>query len=119
MVLSVCVACGWKCSRPTRSGDQQVDEAAEDRVQHAEVGKHELNQVPPRTTIDREFEAREAPIDVTITDGLAADLGEGWTEQIQDTFGEFQLRTWLTESGVPPRRQRPRPRAGAATGWRS
>lgn len=58
------------------------------------------------------FESREAPIDVTITDGLAADLGAGWTEQVQDTLGEFQLRTWLTETGVPVATA-----TAAAEGW--
>lgn len=56
------------------------------------------------------YAAGEAPIDVAIPDDLAADLGEGWSEQLQDTFGEFQTGLWLRESGVATA-------ADAAAGW--
>ena len=46
------------------------------------------------------YAAGEAPIPVPLADDLAERLGEGWTVLIRDTFGEFQLRTWLTQSGI-------------------
>ena len=41
------------------------------------------------------FTAREAPVDVSLPDDLAARMGEGWTQTIDDTFGEFQIGAWL------------------------
>ena len=41
----------------------------------------------------------EAPIDVTFPADLATNLGAGWSEVLQDTFGEFQLGIWLREPG--------------------
>jgi hypothetical protein len=46
------------------------------------------------------YVAGEAPIPVSLPADLATRLGAGWTVQMQDTFGEFQLGTWLRESGV-------------------
>lgn len=46
------------------------------------------------------YESGEAPVDVALPDDLAARLGDGWTVPMQDTFGEFQTRTWLRESEV-------------------
>jgi hypothetical protein len=52
------------------------------------------------------WESREPPVEVTIDDGVAADMGAGWTEGLQDTFGEHQLGIWLGPEGV-----------NAAVGW--
>ena len=41
------------------------------------------------------YAAREAPVDVSLPDDLAARMGEGWTQTIDDTFGEFQIGAWL------------------------
>jgi hypothetical protein len=57
------------------------------------------------------YEAAEEPVAVTLPD-VAADLGAGWKEAIQDTFGEFQMRTWLREAGV-----RSADASDAAEGW--
>ncbi|HEX5149644.1 MAG TPA: hypothetical protein VFW02_11220, partial [Candidatus Limnocylindrales bacterium] len=47
------------------------------------------------------YASRETPVKVTLkTDGLLSALGAGWTETLQDTFGEFQMRTWLRQAGV-------------------
>ena len=45
------------------------------------------------------YQAGEKPVDVELPD-VAAQIGAGWTEELQDTFGEFQTRTWLREVGV-------------------
>ncbi len=45
------------------------------------------------------YAAGEEPIAVTLPDA-AGELGTGWSEAIQDTFGEFQMRTWFREAGV-------------------
>ena len=37
------------------------------------------------------FKAGEEPVAVKLPATLAAEMGDGWTEAIQDTFGEFQL----------------------------
>lgn len=41
----------------------------------------------------------EAPIDVTFPSDLAARLGSGWTNVLEDTLGEFQLTIWLQAPG--------------------
>ena len=41
------------------------------------------------------FTAREALVDVSLPDDLAARMGDGWTQTIDDTFGEFQIGAWL------------------------
>ncbi len=47
------------------------------------------------------YTAKEEPVDVTIsTKDLLAGLGDGWTETIQDTFGEYQMASWLRQSRV-------------------
>ena len=37
---------------------------------------------------------------VALPDTLAADLGQGWSVPLEDTFGEFQMGIWLREGGV-------------------
>jgi hypothetical protein len=54
----------------------------------------------------------EEPVAVKLPPALAADMGKGWTEAIQDTFGEFQLGVWLRESGISASDA-----AAAAAGW--
>jgi len=58
------------------------------------------------------YRAGEKPVAVKMPATLAADMGKGWNEAIQDTFGEFQLGVWLRESGV-----RASDAAAAAAGW--
>jgi hypothetical protein len=58
------------------------------------------------------YAAHEAPIRVTLPADLPAKLGPGWTEQPEDTLGEFQLRAWLTALGIPAQQA-----ATAADGW--
>ena len=62
------------------------------------------------------YAAREAPIVVKVPTGLAAQLnahlGAGWSQAGEDTLGEFVLRLWLIQGGVPTAT------AGqAAAGW--
>jgi hypothetical protein len=57
-------------------------------------------------------QAGEQPVAVKLPTTLAADMGKGWSEAIQDTFGEFQLGVWLRESGI-----RAGDAAAAAAGW--
>ena len=57
------------------------------------------------------YKAGEGPMAVSVP-AVAASLGSGWTEAIQDTFGEFQMRTWLREAGV-----RTADATAAAAGW--
>ncbi|MEO8207939.1 MAG: hypothetical protein ABI598_02795 [Chloroflexota bacterium] len=54
----------------------------------------------------------EVPVEVSIPDGLSAQLGTGWTIAARDTFGEFQTRIWLREGGVAGE-----PARLAAEGW--
>lgn len=58
------------------------------------------------------YEANEEPVDVDLPDDLAAQLGEGWSVSIEDTFGELQLGIWLRESGVDVETA-----STASTGW--
>jgi hypothetical protein len=58
------------------------------------------------------YDAGEAPIAVTLPTDLATSMGTGWTELIQDTFGEFQMAVWMRESGVDARDANT-----AAAGW--
>jgi hypothetical protein len=46
------------------------------------------------------YSAGEAPVTVALPDTLAADLGQGWSVPLEDTFGEFQMGIWLREGGV-------------------
>jgi hypothetical protein len=57
------------------------------------------------------YDAGEEPIAVELPT-VAAELGAGWSEAIQDTFGEFQTRIWLREAGV-----RGADATEAAAGW--
>ena len=45
------------------------------------------------------YAAGEAPIEVT-ADDIAGGMGDTWTEDLQDTFGEFQTGVWLREHGL-------------------
>jgi hypothetical protein len=58
------------------------------------------------------YQADERPIAVELPADLATQMGEGWTEALQDTWGEFQTGVWLRESGVPADES-----LGAAAGW--
>lgn len=57
------------------------------------------------------YEAGEAPIEVTVDD-IAAGMGDIWSEDLQDTFGEFQTGVWLRESGLDAEAA-----AAASAGW--
>jgi hypothetical protein len=46
------------------------------------------------------YESDEQPVDVDLPDDLAAQLGDGWSVPLEDTFGELQLGIWLRESGI-------------------
>jgi hypothetical protein len=58
------------------------------------------------------YAANEAPIEVTLPDDLAAQLGAGWSVPLEDSFGELQLGIWLREAGVAPATA-----TAAAAGW--
>ena len=58
------------------------------------------------------FRAGEQPVAVKLPATLASGMGDGWTEAIQDTFGEFQLGVWLRESGISASDA-----SAAAAGW--
>ena len=58
------------------------------------------------------FRAGEEPVAVELPATLAAEMGAGWTEAIQDTFGEFQLGVWLRQSGITASDA-----SAAAAGW--
>ena len=58
------------------------------------------------------YRAGEEPVAVVLPKTLAADMGKGWKESMQDTFGEFQLGAWLRLSGV-----RSGDASAAAAGW--
>jgi hypothetical protein len=58
------------------------------------------------------YQANERPVAVELPEDLAAEMGEGWTEALQDTWGEFQTGVWLRESGVAAQES-----LGAAAGW--
>ena len=51
------------------------------------------------------YRSGEAPVAVELPKTLAADMGKGWTESIQDTFGEFQMGVWLRQAGVGAERR--------------
>jgi hypothetical protein len=56
------------------------------------------------------FTNKEAPVKLAIPADLASRLGSGWTVPLQDTLGEFQIRTWLSDAGGTAT-------AEAAAGW--
>ena len=58
------------------------------------------------------YAANEEPVDVDLPDDLAAQLGNGWSVSIEDTFGELQLGIWLRESGIAAEAA-----STATTGW--
>lgn len=45
------------------------------------------------------YAAHEPPVTIAIPADLATRLGDGWTVDLQDTMGEFGLRTWLESAG--------------------
>jgi hypothetical protein len=69
------------------------------------AGVDALYERPPTTTEQilhpEKYEAQEAAIEVDIPDDVAAQMGDGWSVALEDSWGEFQTRVWLTESGVP------------------
>lgn len=58
------------------------------------------------------YDAREPAIEIAIPAGAAGRMGTGWTIALEDSWGEFQTRVWLTESGVPVETA-----TDAAAGW--
>jgi hypothetical protein len=70
---------------------------------------------PPDTTEQvmhpEKLESRESPVAVSFPDDFASKLGEGWTIGLQDTLGEFQLRTFLADAAQSPDAD------AAAAGW--
>jgi hypothetical protein len=58
------------------------------------------------------YRVREAPVAVTVSPGIVAGLGDGWTEVAQDTLGEALLRIWLKVAGVSSVQA-----TSAAAGW--
>ncbi|HXG25903.1 MAG TPA: hypothetical protein VNL94_03505 [Candidatus Binatia bacterium] len=71
---------------------------------------------PPKSTEQvlhpEKYAEREAPSIPSLPDGVAASLGEGWSEATRDTLGELVLGLWLRINGVP------RAEAdAAAAGW--
>ncbi len=71
---------------------------------------------PPTTTEQvlhpDKYDAREPAVKIAIPAGAAGRMGAGWTIALEDTWGEFQTRVWLTESGIPVADA-----ADAAAGW--
>jgi len=58
------------------------------------------------------FVQREPPVQVALAGDVAKTMGIGWSEAGRDTLGEFVLRLWLTQNGVPTAIA-----TAAATGW--
>ncbi len=46
------------------------------------------------------YRSGEEPVAVKLPANLATEMGDGWTEAMQDTFGEFQLGVWLRQSEI-------------------
>ena len=59
------------------------------------------------------YASGEAPIAVTFPADLAKRLGTGWSVDMQDTLGEFQLGVWLKSAGKIPQATA----TTAAAGW--
>jgi hypothetical protein len=60
------------------------------------------------------------PVEIGLGD-VAGGLGDGWSEEWQQTMGELRLGVWLAD-GQPGTQEDPRapvklPKAGAAAGW--
>jgi hypothetical protein len=72
---------------------------------------------PPASTEQvlhpEKYAAGEAPIQVAFPTDLAKRLGSGWSVDLQDTLGEFQLRVWLESAGKVPSETA----TAAAAGW--
>jgi hypothetical protein len=87
-------------------------------VQTAEgwAGVDALYENPPTTTEQilhpEKYEAGEGALPVVIPADAASRMGDGWTVALEDTWGEFQTRVWLTESGIPLEEA-----TAAAAGW--
>ena len=65
------------------------------------------------------YAAGEAPLEVAFPKDLAKRLGSGWSVELQDTLGEFQLDVLAGSERQSPRRpRRRRPQAGVATASR-
>jgi len=60
------------------------------------------------------YEAREAPVVVSLPSDPAGRMGAGWTEVLRDTLGEHQLGIWLDAEGS---RSTAAEVAAAAVGW--
>jgi hypothetical protein len=58
------------------------------------------------------YEAGEAPVEVVLPEDAIEGLGDGWSIALQDTYGEFQIGTWLREAGVSATDA-----SAAAAGW--
>ncbi|HEY7132361.1 MAG TPA: hypothetical protein VH440_08905 [Candidatus Limnocylindrales bacterium] len=59
------------------------------------------------------YTAGEQPVAVELPKDLATKLGAGWTSQLEDSFGEFQLGVWLQQgSGLSAVEAK-----SAAAGW--
>jgi hypothetical protein len=85
---------------------------------HGAGGWDAVNDVfgsPPDSTEQvlhpEKYSSREAPVEVSLPADLAARMGEGWTQTIDDTFGEFQVAAWLRAIGVTEEAD------AAAAGW--
>jgi hypothetical protein len=78
---------------------------------------------PPRSTEQILHPGRypdDVPVDVAL-DGVAARMGDGWSQQWRQSMGEARIGVWLAD-GSSPERSNPTqpadwPRAGAAAGW--
>lgn len=72
---------------------------------------------PPASTEQvlhpEKYAAHEAPIKVTFAKDLATRLGNGWSVDLQDTMGEFELESWLKSAGKVPEATA----TTAAEGW--
>ena len=98
---------------PYTSGLQMVMDA---QASGGWKGVDALYAKPPASTEQvlhaDKYAAGEAPVEVAFPKDLAKRLGSGWSVDLQDTLGEFQLETWLESSGVPKATA-----TTAAAGW--
>ena len=58
------------------------------------------------------YRAGEEPVEVKLPATLGTEMGDGWTESMQDTFGEFQIGVWLRQAGITAKDA-----SAAAAGW--
>jgi hypothetical protein len=94
----------WALGVQVRGGFGAIDEAFADPPESTEQILH-----------PEKWASHEAPIDVKLPADVAARLGTGWTERLQDTFGEHQLGVWISES--VPLGGLPEPPPEAVVGW--